>query len=65
MTKQDIKEILKKKAKADFIGRLQIAEALGYASPNSVDKYLRNLERIGTKYLIDEVADELAKRITQ
>lgn len=60
MTKQQLRETLKKYAKGDFITQSQIAEALSYKCVKSVTKYTEGLMRVqGTRYYIGDVVERI------
>lgn len=44
---------------ASFITRTELTAYLGYSCPKRVDKYIKGLERLGTRYFIPDVADRI------
>lgn len=46
-----------------FVTRLKLAGILGYKSAKSVDKYLDGLQRIGSRYLTEDVIDRLLREV--
>ena len=59
MIKADIERALRSQTSGDFVNRAEVARALGYKDPHSVDKYLKDLTSIGKRYLIREVAERI------
>lgn len=63
MIRSDIEKALRNQTSGDFVTRQEVARALGYRDPHSVDKYLKGLGKIGSKYLVSEVAERLEANI--
>lgn len=63
MIRTDIERALRSQTSGDFVNRAEVARALGYKDPHSVDKYLKDLSSIGKKYLIKEVAEKLMEEL--
>lgn len=59
MLKTDIERALRNQTSGDFVNRKEVAMALGYKDPHSVDKYLKGLVRVGNRYLIRDVAERV------
>ena len=59
MIRADIERALRSQTSGDFVSRAEVARALGYKDPHSVDRYLKDLTSIGKRYLIREVAEKL------
>ena len=59
MIRADIETSLRKQSSSDFVNRSEVAKALGYKDPHSVDKYLRGLPRIGNRYFVGDVAGRI------
>ena len=59
MTRVDVEKALRNQTTGDFVSRQEVARALGYKDPHSVDKYLKDLKGIGKRYLIKEVAERI------
>lgn len=59
MIRADIERALRNQTSGDFLNRREVAMALGYKDPHSVDKYLKGLGRIGNRYLIRDVAERV------
>lgn len=45
-----------------FITREQLAKVMGHPDAHTVDKFLRNLAKVNKRYLVVEVAEEIAKQ---
>lgn len=45
-----------------FITRKKLAEIMGHPDPSTVDKFLYNLAAVNKRYLVVEVAEEMAKQ---
>lgn len=65
MVRADIEQALRNQTTGDFINRQEVANALGYKDPHSVDKFIRGLGRIGNRYLIKEVAERISREVTR
>ena len=61
--KNEIANSLRRAFKSEFITRQQVAVAMGYGDPHSVDQYLNGLQRIGTRYFIEDVAQAIASEM--
>ena len=59
MIRADIETSLRKQSSSDFVNRSEVAKALGYKDPHSVDKFLRGLPRIGNRYFVGDVAGRI------
>ena len=46
------------------INRKELAAFLGYRDPKSVDRYLDPLRKIGNRYLIEDVTEEIFRRMS-
>lgn len=62
MTKTRILETIRLTHKCPFIKRSELAEVMGYRDPHNVDKYLKGLPKIGSKYSVLDVAESIAER---
>lgn len=64
MNKQTIKETLKQAAKGrEVITSAEFAEAWGFSNGYARRRFLKGLQRIGGRYLIDDVAERMAQEI--
>lgn len=61
MTKTTILKAINTTHKEGFITRKELADAMGYKDPHSVDKYLKGLNKIGRKYFVQEVVERIAE----
>ena len=61
MTKSEITTDLKRYCGSSFITRSELAKYMGYACPKRVDKFLQGLERIGTRYFINDIVENILK----
>ena len=64
MIRADIERALRSQTTGDFVSRNEIAKAMGYRDPHSVDKFIKGLGRIGNRYLIREVAERIIEAKT-
>lgn len=62
MTKTRALQTIQLIHKSAFIKRSELAEVMGYKDPHMVDKYLKDLPKIGSKYSILDVAESIAER---
>lgn len=62
MTKTKILKTIQLVHKSAFIKRSELAEVMGYKDPHNVDKYLKGLPKIGSKYSVLDVAEAMAER---
>lgn len=63
MNKTELKNELQKYVNGSgFIQKCQLAQFMGYKDPNTVNKYLAGLEKVGRGfYLINDVAEAIVQ----
>ena len=49
---------------ANHINRKELAAFMGYRDPKSVDRYLDPLRKTGNRYLIEDVTEEIFRRMS-
>lgn len=45
-----------------FIRRIDLARIMGHSDPKTVDKFLRGLSTVNERYLVEEVAEQIAAK---
>lgn len=61
MTKEKLIKSMQSFTGCAFITRTELRKFMGYSSPQSVDKYIASVMKVGGKYLISDVADEILR----
>ena len=61
MTKTKILKTIQLVHKSAFIKRSELAAAMGFEDPHHVDKYLKGLPKIGSRYSLIDVAERIAE----
>ena len=57
--KVHIEKMYEKTKNSRYIRRKALAEYLGYKNVSSVSKYVKGTKKLGTGYLIDDVAENI------
>lgn len=63
MTKSELTKDMKAAVGSGFITRRELAAYMGYKDPGKIDKYIRDLQKVGKRYFIPDVADALCRCI--
>lgn len=62
MTKSELTQDMRRYCGGgSFITRAELQRYMGYSCPKRIDRYLRGLERIGTRYYIGDVSAQIMR----